>query len=721
MCAKIPKTIIAAKIILFFLLAIDIGVNSQIGPLDSFKAHVYSFGIDDPANGGSTLSKVNVYGKKNNNYVYEYKTKTNLKSGFLIVVINKYSGYVEFEKSFDATVANSSDTKKLARFLNELPQERIVLGGVYKDGQVGTDGNQELIKAFSRILGEAMHKLYYGGAYFFQGHTRLRDDKNPPDFQKALERKRGPGIYQTLAAVTPNVVNIKISSLGCDDPGPHRPKQEVCHDVLNTIAINGINHSPQKVGLNIVFMSRELGHVFATEAFDFSKDKKEESRFASFVYSSPPNTIVLGSVKGDASKNFGVMGLEVLQSVLGRTDIPTFRLRSAYTFIGVHGATEGFHEEARSLRQFNTADRYLGGVTTSISLQIQREIDVEIISKSCEPGSCATSTGALFKINGQVIESKGRGFTFLALNAANGKAEQVLHADTHGTAVELEDVLKPVPKVKILLGLVKEDAFRRLTEKSLKYLEEVWIGEPVALNALYDAYAFIGMSVEVKPNWLQQKKAPKTTGTATIKTKIPMATRECFSPNNPKDGKAKQRIYAHYEDAEYECGDGTIFFGDPDKCMADGSWRKSEDKPVECRKEIDECKEGTAKCPQNSNCRNLPGSYECVCKPGYARSLHGKYCVYRNTCEDSQCLIPDTKCGIVNGSFTCVCNVGYVIKNEACVDQDECMLDTSSCSPSEICLNTAGSYRCKKCASGFIADLKHKSCTGKFLQFQSHT
>ena len=110
------------------------------------------------------------------------------------------------------------------------------------------------------------------------------------------------------------MVNIKISSLGCDDPGPHRPKQEVCHDVLNTIAINGINHSPKKFGLNIVFMSRELGHVFATEAFDFSKDKKEESRFASFVYSSPPNTIVLGSVKGDASKNFGVMGLEVLVS-----------------------------------------------------------------------------------------------------------------------------------------------------------------------------------------------------------------------------------------------------------------------------------------------------------------------------------------------------------------------------------------------------------------------
>ena len=47
----------------------------------------------------------------------------------------------------------------------------------------------------------------------------------------------------------------------------------------------------------------------------------------------------------------------------------------------------------------------------------------------------------------------------------------------------------------------------------------------MALNALYDAYAFIGMSVEVKPNWLQQKKAPKATGTATIKSKIPMATR----------------------------------------------------------------------------------------------------------------------------------------------------------------------------------------------------
>ena len=33
--------------------------------------------------------------------------------------------------------------------------------------------------------------------------------------------------------------------------------------------------------------------------------------------------------------------------------------------------------------------------------------------------------------------------------------------------------------------------------------------------------------------------------------------------------------------------------------------------------DLDECKEKTHQCDVNANCTNIPGSYNCTCRPGY--------------------------------------------------------------------------------------------------------
>ena len=59
-------------------------------------------------------------------------------------------------------------------------------------------------------------------------------------------------------------------------------------------------------------VSAELGHVYATRNFNVARDKKQISLLESFISTMPNNSIVLGSVKGDASRNFGKEGTNLL-------------------------------------------------------------------------------------------------------------------------------------------------------------------------------------------------------------------------------------------------------------------------------------------------------------------------------------------------------------------------------------------------------------------------
>ena len=99
-------------------------------------------------------------------------------------------------------------------------------------------------------------------------------------------------------------VRIISKSVACDDPRAQRQPGKKCEDAPNSITVSGVEHSPKKLGLNIVVVSREIGHVIATDTFDFSKKTDESKRFSEFVGAMPRNAVVIGSVKGDIGSNF---------------------------------------------------------------------------------------------------------------------------------------------------------------------------------------------------------------------------------------------------------------------------------------------------------------------------------------------------------------------------------------------------------------------------------
>ncbi|XP_071519923.1 uncharacterized protein [Panulirus ornatus] len=122
-----------------------------------------------------------------------------------------------------------------------------------------------------------------------------------------------------------------------------------------------------------------------------------------------------------------------------------------------------------------------------------------------------------------------------------------------------------------------------------------------------------------------------------------------------------------------------------------------------CR-DVDEC--ATNPCLENEICVNTQGSFRCVCRDGFFKDDSDKECKDLNecqlgmhTCSDSQ------RCDNTVGSYACIritgCGTGYTLNHNTgkCDDNDECKLDTHDCGqlgPRYQCVNLKGSFRCKK-------------------------
>uniref|UniRef100_A0A8D0BVC0 Fibulin-1 n=1 Tax=Salvator merianae TaxID=96440 RepID=A0A8D0BVC0_SALMN len=124
----------------------------------------------------------------------------------------------------------------------------------------------------------------------------------------------------------------------------------------------------------------------------------------------------------------------------------------------------------------------------------------------------------------------------------------------------------------------------------------------------------------------------------------------------------------------------------------------------------DRCRGGG---PCTQQCRDTGTSVLCSCFMGYQLQSDGF------TCEDiNECITSTNVCGIgqicINtaGSFRCQretsCGTGYELtENNLCKDIDECETGTHNCLPDFICQNTPGSFRCRpkqQCKIGFIQD-----------------
>lgn len=71
--------------------------------------------------------------------------------------------------------------------------------------------------------------------------------------------------------------------------------------------------------------------------------------------------------------------------------------------------------------------------------------------------------------------------------------------------------------------------------------------------------------------------------------------------------------------------------------------------------DIDECREG--KC-QNGRCTNVPGSFHCICPPGFDISPDGTLCTDHDECKEIG-MCTNGICINMDGSFKCRCNPGF--------------------------------------------------------------
>lgn len=131
-----------------------------------------------------------------------------------------------------------------------------------------------------------------------------------------------------------------------------------------------------------------------------------------------------------------------------------------------------------------------------------------------------------------------------------------------------------------------------------------------------------------------------------------LAEKTCKSLSDPKNGLKIGNSYTCNDGVSFNCNSGYAIVGSSRlTCKTDGSW--SADAPSctggmndigVCDRELaiyltvvdrNECTDGTAKCPANSNCKNTLGSYICPCVVGYVKQSSGR-------CDIVNCSDPGT-------------------------------------------------------------------------------
>ncbi|XP_078573089.1 uncharacterized protein LOC144859950 [Branchiostoma floridae x Branchiostoma japonicum] len=114
----------------------------------------------------------------------------------------------------------------------------------------------------------------------------------------------------------------------------------------------------------------------------------------------------------------------------------------------------------------------------------------------------------------------------------------------------------------------------------------------------------------------------------------------------------------------------------------------------------------------NADCVNTPGSFSCVCHPGYQRDGDGHHCVDINECRNkdhNRCDPHHGVCVNEEGGYRCMCQPGHTTSDNGttCTDIDECMNNNGGCE--RICVNEDGSYKCQ-CGIAYFLRSDGRTC-----------
>ncbi|XP_029438200.1 signal peptide, CUB and EGF-like domain-containing protein 2 isoform X2 [Rhinatrema bivittatum] len=120
---------------------------------------------------------------------------------------------------------------------------------------------------------------------------------------------------------------------------------------------------------------------------------------------------------------------------------------------------------------------------------------------------------------------------------------------------------------------------------------------------------------------------------------------------------------------------------------------------------VDECSRGTDDCHPDAICQNTPGSYKCMCRPGYQGD--GKHCEDIDECGNEYNGGCVHECFNIPGNYRCTCYDGFMLAHDGhnCLDVNECLFNNGGCQ--HVCIDTMGSYECLCKAGFFLSDNQH--------------
>ncbi|XP_056126480.1 matrilin-4 isoform X6 [Rhinichthys klamathensis goyatoka] len=108
-------------------------------------------------------------------------------------------------------------------------------------------------------------------------------------------------------------------------------------------------------------------------------------------------------------------------------------------------------------------------------------------------------------------------------------------------------------------------------------------------------------------------------------------------------------------------------------------------------------------------CESSPGSYHCLCLPGYTLNEDGKTCTPIDLCAEGKHDCQQI-CIASPGSFTCDCNTGYTLNDDkrTCTMIDYCSFGNDSCEHQ--CVSVLNGFNCR-CHEGYSLNDDLKTCT----------
>ncbi|KAM8867731.1 matrilin-4 [Synchiropus picturatus] len=121
---------------------------------------------------------------------------------------------------------------------------------------------------------------------------------------------------------------------------------------------------------------------------------------------------------------------------------------------------------------------------------------------------------------------------------------------------------------------------------------------------------------------------------------------------------------------------------------------------------VDLCVESDHGCEQI--CESSPGSFHCLCLPGYRLDANGKTCSAIDLCAEGKhdC---EQLCVSSPGAFTCDCNAGFHLNQDkrTCSMIDFCSFGNHSCE--HVCVSVLSGFHCR-CGDGYRLQQDGRSC-----------